>query len=75
MRLTRSWRRAPEMDVLSRGGLGFFRLVVMVGVWVLGPGDRCDGNDDCHSEIRGVGTAGQCPVVSCLDLTSRVGIA
>jgi hypothetical protein len=24
-----------------------------MAAWLLGPGDQRDGNDDCHSEIRG----------------------
>ena len=27
-------------------------IMVVVGG---GPGDRCEGNDDCHSEMRGSG--------------------
>ena len=41
---------------LSRAAVevwGVGRLVMVVGV--LGPGDRCEGNDDCHSEMRGSG--------------------
>jgi hypothetical protein len=38
---------------LSRGGVDF---VVGWSWWcVLVLGDRCEGNDDCHSEIRGSG--------------------
>jgi hypothetical protein len=39
------------MDVVVKGGLG------LLLVWVVGAGlgDRCDGNDDCHSEMRGSG--------------------
>jgi hypothetical protein len=38
------------MDVVVKGWVGF---CWWSWWWVLGLGDRCDGNDDCHSEIRG----------------------
>ena len=63
-----------EMDADVKGGLRFCWWWVMVG-WLLGSGDRCDGNDDCHSEMRGSGPQDSVRSLSCLELESRVGIA
>ena len=36
------------------GGTAALGLLICTGR--LGPGDRCGGNDDCHSEMRGSGS-------------------
>jgi hypothetical protein len=33
---------------------------------LVGSGGRCEGNDDCHSEMRGSGPQDSVRVVSCL---------
>jgi hypothetical protein len=56
---------------VSRGDWWCGVLVVMVVVLGRG-GRRATATPTGHSEMRRVGTAGQCPVVSCLVLRSRV---
>jgi hypothetical protein len=63
------------MDADVKGRLRVWLLLVGQVWWVLGSGDRCDGNDDCHSEMRGSEPQDSVRSLSCLELESRVGIA
>ena len=44
------------MDASVKGALvGEVWLLVGSWWWLVGPGGGCEGNDDCHSEMRGSG--------------------
>jgi hypothetical protein len=67
-----------EMDARVKGAAGIAGCCWWCWSWwrvLVGPGGGCEGNDDYHSEMRGSGPQNRCPVVSCLVLASRVGIA
>ena len=62
-----------EMDADVKGSADISVSSCWSWWWSLGSGGWCDGNDDCHSEMRGSEPQDSVRSLSCLELAARVG--